>query len=150
MGGLSALLNSVRFDDIKNICAIAPFNIGIFGQLIITSEEIKKHSSERMQQAKNFVNCPNPEKLLEEMIKHKNDWNLINYAEKLSQKNLLIISAKYDTTASIELHHKPLIGALKLADSNVKEFILDTGHSFSDKRIQLMKLISDWISQIKF
>ena len=150
MGGLSALLNSLQFDDIKNVCAIAPFNIGIFGQLITTSEEIKKYSSERMQQAKNFVNCPNPEKLLDEMIIHKNDWNLINHTQKLSQKNLLIISAKYDTTAPVELHHKPLIGALKLANSNVKEFILDTGHSFSDKRIQLMKLISDWIEQIKF
>jgi uncharacterized protein len=150
MGGLSALLNSIQFDDIKNICAIAPFNIGMFGKLITTNEEIKKFGTERMHRAEDFVNCPDPEKLLDEMIRHKNDWDVIDHAEELSKKNLLIISAKYDTTAHVELHHKPLVGALKLANSNVKEFILDTGHSFSDKRIQLMKLISDWSGQIKF
>lgn len=150
MGGFSALFNSLQFNDIKNVCAIAPFNIGMFGQLITMNGEVKKYSADRMQRAKDFVNCPNPEKLWDEMIRHKADWNLINHAEKLSRKNLLIISAKHDTTAPIELHHKPLVGALKLANSNVKDFILETGHSFSDKRIQLMRLISDWINQIKF
>lgn len=150
MGGFSVLFNSLQFDDIKNVCAIAPFNIGMFGQLITMNEEIKKYSADRMQRAKDFINCPSPEKLWEEMIRHKADWNLINHVEKLSQKNLIIISAKHDTTAPIELHHKPLVGALKLANSNVKDFILETGHSFSDKRIQLMRLISDWINQIKF
>ncbi|MFA5804064.1 MAG: alpha/beta fold hydrolase [Melioribacteraceae bacterium] len=150
MGGFAALFTSLQFDFIKNVCAIAPFNIGMFGQLITMNGEIKKYSAERMQLAKDFVNCPSPEILLKEMIQHKADWDLINHAEKLSQKNLLIISAKHDTTAPIELHHKPLVGALKLANSNVKEFILETGHSFSDKRIQLMRLISDWAKQIKF
>ncbi len=150
MGGFSALLNSIQFDDIKNVCAIAPVNFGMFGQLLTMTEEIKKNNSERMLRAKDFVNCPTPEKLLDELIQHKNDWNLINHAEKLSLKNLLIISAKNDTTAPIELHHKPLVGALKLANSNVKDFILEAGHSFSEKRIQLMRLISDWVNQIKF
>lgn len=150
MGGFAALFTSLQFDFIKNVCAIAPFNIGMFGQLLSMNKEIKKYSSEKMQRAMDFVNCPSPEKLLEEMIQHKTDWDLINHAEKLSQKNFLIISAKHDTTAPIELHHKPLVGALKLANSNVKEFILETGHSFSDKRIQLMRLISDWAKQIKF
>ena len=150
MGGFSALFNSIQFDDIKNICAIAPFNMGMFGQLLTMNEEIKNITTERMLRTKDFINCPSPEKLWEEMIRHKADWNLINHVEKLSQKNLIIISAKHDTTAPIELHHKPLVGALKLANSNVKDFILETGHSFSDKRIQLMRLISDWINQIKF
>ncbi len=150
MGGFSALLNSIQFDDIKNVCAIAPFNIGMFGQLITMNGDIKKISADRMQRANDFVNCQSPEKLLDEMIQHKVEWNLINHAEKLSRKNLLVISAKHDTTAPIELHHKPLVGALKLINSNVKDFILETGHSFSDKRIQLMRLISEWISQIKF
>ncbi len=150
MGGFSALFNSLQLDNIENICAIAPFNMGMFGQLLTMNEEIKNITTERMLRTKDFINCPSPEKLYDEMILHKNDWNLINQTEKLSQKNLLIISAKYDTTAPVELHHKPLVGALKLANSNVKDFILETGHSFSDKRIQLMRLISDWISQIKF
>ncbi len=150
MGGFSAFFNSIQFDDIKNICAIAPFNMGMFGQLLTMNEEIKNITTERMLRAKDFINCPSPEKLYDEMILHKTDWNLINHTEKLSKKNLLIISAAHDTTAPVELHHKPLVGALKLANSDVKEFILDTGHSFSDKRIQLMRLISDWISKIKF
>lgn len=150
MGGFSALFTSLQFDFIKNVCAIAPFNIGLFGELLSSNGDIKNYSSQTMQIAMDFVNCSGPVILLDEMILHKNDWNLINHIEKLSAKNLLVISAKYDTIAHVELHHKPLVGALKLANSNLKDFILETGHSFSDKRIQLMRLISNWTKQIKF
>ncbi|MEW6702011.1 MAG: alpha/beta hydrolase [Bacteroidota bacterium] len=150
MGGFSVLFNSICFDQIKNVAAIAPFNPGLFGHVLETNSGIKIYAVQELQPAMDFVNSCSAEGLLEDMIKHKSDWNLLNYAEKLSKKNLLIISAQDDLTAPVQLHHHPLVNALRTFNGNLQDFILETGHSFSNKRIQLMKIISEWLNQIKF
>jgi alpha/beta superfamily hydrolase len=150
MGGFSVLFNSIRFDQIKNVAAIAPFNAGLFGQVLEMNSEIKTYAVQEIQPAMDFVSSYSAEELLDDMIKHKSDWNLLNYAEKLSKKNLLIISAQDDLTAPVQLHHNPLVNALKTLNGSLQDSILETGHSFSNKRIQLMKIISEWLSEIKF
>ena len=163
MGGFSALYNSVFLDEVKNICALAPFNAGYFGKFLNANLPIKNYSVQKMLDSMDFVKCNSAESLLDEMIEHQNDWDLINHIEKLKEKNILMIAAKYDTTAPMEIHHNPLIKkfemrnpkcetenqTLNLNNSTLNISVLDTGHSFSDKRIKLMKLISEWAEQIK-
>lgn len=144
MGGFSALYNSLRFDEIKNVCAIAPFNAGMFGQFLAGNYQVKLYAIQQMQQAMEFVKCDSAESLLNELIDNKKDWNLVNHLEKLAAKKILVISAKYDSVAPLELHHVPLEAKLKPVNPNSEFVILEAGHSFSDKRIQLMRLISDW------
>lgn len=150
MGGFAALYNSIFLDDVKNICAMAPFNAGYFGKFLAANPPIKSYSIQKMLDSMNFVNCNSAESLLDEMIEHQNDWDLINYIDKLKEKNLLIISAKYDTTAPMEIHHNPFVKKLEAQSMKSKIEVLETGHSFSDKRIQVMRLISDWAEKIKF
>lgn len=144
MGGFSALYNSTQFDEIKNICAIAPFNGGMFGQFLAGNYQVKLYAIQQMQQAMEFVKCDSAESLLNELIDNKKEWNLVNHLEKLAAKKILVISAKYDSIAPLELHHIPLEAKLKPVNPNSEFVILETGHSFSDKRIQLMRSISDW------
>lgn len=151
MGGFAALLNAVQNDEIKYAASLAGFNAGMFGELIESNKTIFEYSMQHMQPAMDFVKCGSADILLNELIANKKDWNLINYLEKLSEKNLLIIGAKFDTTAPLDIHHKPLMNALKTTNiKNVKEVILETEHSFSDKRIALARIISDWLGGIKF
>lgn len=151
MGGFASLFNAIRNDDIKFAASLAGFNAGMFGELIESNKTIFEYSAQHIQQAMDFVKCDSAEILLNELIANKKDWNLLNYLEKLSSKNLLIIGAKFDTTTPIEIHHKPLISSLKMTNAkNVEEMILETEHSFSDKRIALARIISDWLSEIKF
>lgn len=151
MGGFATLFNTILNDEIKYAVSIAGFNAGIFGELIETNKMIFNYSTAHMQPAMDFVKCPSADILLNELITHKKEWNLLNYLEKFSDKNLLIIGAKFDTTAPMDIHHKPLVSALKMAEANnVEEVILETGHSFSDKRIELARTISNWLSWIKF
>lgn len=151
MGGFATLLNAIKNDEIKYAVSIAGFNAGKFGELIESNKMIYNYSTSHMQPAMDFVKCSSANILLNELITNKKEWNLINYLEKLSNKHLLIIGAKFDATAPIDIHHKPLMGALKMNNSkNVKEIILETGHSFSDKRIALARIISEWLSEIKF
>lgn len=151
MGGFAALFNTIIYDEIKFAVSIAGFNAGMFGELIESNKTIFEYSAQHIQPAMDFVKCDSAEILLNELIANKKDWNLLNYLEKLSSKNLLIIGAKFDTTTPIEIHHKPLISSLKMTNAkNVEEMILETEHSFSDKRIALARIISDWLSEIKF
>lgn len=149
MGGFSALYNAIRFDEIKNVCGIAPFNAGMFGQFLAANEPIKQYSIQQMQPAMEFVKCSSAEFLLNEMVENQKEWNLLFHLEKLAKKNCLVISAKYDSIAPVELHHLPLETKLKSINSDAEFVVLETGHSFSDKRIQLMRLISDWFNKIE-
>jgi hypothetical protein len=151
MGGFAALFNTIINGAIKFAASIAGFNAGMFGELIEKNKMIFDYSTSHMQPAMDFVKCPSAEILLNELIANKKKWNLLNYLEKFTDKNLLIIGAKFDFTAPMDIHHKPLINAFKTADvKNLTEVVLETGHSFSDKRIALAKEISDWLSGIKF
>lgn len=149
MGGFSALYNAIRFEEIKNICAISPFNAGMFGQALASNEQIKLYSIQQMQPAMEFVKNDSAESLLNEMIINQKEWNLLYHLEKLAKKNLLVVSAKFDSIAPVELHHAPLEANLKIINTNSEFTTLETGHSFSDKRIQLMKIISNWFTKIE-
>ncbi|MDP3581351.1 MAG: hypothetical protein Q8S39_05410, partial [Ignavibacteria bacterium] len=124
-------------------------NAGMFGQFLATNDQIKQYSNQQMQPAMDFVKCASAEYLLNELIDNQKDWNLVNHLEKLNAKKILVISAKHDSISPLELHHIPLEAKLKNINSNSEFVILETGHSFSDKRIQLMRLISDWFNKIE-
>jgi uncharacterized protein len=149
MGGFSVLYNSLKFADITNICVIAPFNVGFMGQMIAASTQIKELAAQKLSQTIDFIEGASTDNLIDEMIEHKIDWNILNYSNVLCKKNLLIIGAQYDSTSPIDIHHKPFINNLQNAGAEkMQDYILASGHSFSNKRIELMKKISDWVSKI--
>lgn len=151
MGGFAALYYSAFHEEIKNIVSIAGFNSGAFGEILEIDKEIYEQSVQKIQNAIQFVKNTTAENLLNELITYKNEWNLLNYVSRLSLKNLLLIGAKYDTTAPIEIHHIPLMVSLNLINAeNMEEYILECGHSFLDKRIELARIISNWLSKIEF
>ncbi len=151
MGGFAALFNAIRFDDIKYAASLAGFNAGFFGGLIESNKPIYEFSAQHLQSSMDFVKCSSAEVLLNELITYKNEWNFLNHIEKLAEKNLLIIGSKNDSTTPLEIHHQPLVNSLKMNNAkNAKEFILETGHSFADKRIALARIISEWLKEIKF
>ncbi|MCX7798683.1 MAG: alpha/beta hydrolase [Melioribacter sp.] len=151
MGGFASMYYSAMHDDIKNVVSIAGFNSGAFAELIELDKDIYNYSLEKIRSALPFVKNTNEEILLNELLQYKEQWNLLNYVSKLSQKNLLLIAAKYDSTAPIEIHHIPLVVALNMINStNFEQYILECGHSFIDKRIELAKIISNWLSKIEY
>jgi hypothetical protein len=151
MGGFAAMYNSIKHDAIVNVATLAGFNAGLFGEFIEGNAELIQYSASVMEPSMEYVECDSAITLLNEMIINKKEWNLLNHLEKLITKNLLIVSSKYDTIAPLEIHHKPLVGALKIAGAkNMREYILETGHSFSDSRIKLTRIVCEWLSNVNF
>ena len=150
MGGFAALYSCLFHDEIKNVVSIAGFNSGAFGEVLESSKEIYNYSREKIEFSINFVRNTSAEKLLDEYISNKKEWNFLNHAGTLSKKNLLLIGAKYDSTAPLYIHHEPLVAKLETLNSKLEHHILECGHTFSDRRIDLSRIISDWLSKIKF
>jgi uncharacterized protein len=150
MGGFSALYNSIFLEEIKNVCAIAPFNSGYFGSFLQANPNMITYSAEQMYPAMEFVKSAGAEYLLNEFIVNQQEWNLLNHLDALAQKNILMIGAKFDSIAPLNLHHLPLQQKLQEVNPGFQSHILDTGHSFADKRIQLMRIISGWINKLEF
>ncbi|MCX6169198.1 MAG: alpha/beta fold hydrolase [Ignavibacteriales bacterium] len=149
MGGFAALYNSIQFDEIKYAASLAGFNAGLFGGLIESNKPVYEFSAQHLRPSMDFVKCDSSEILLNELITYKNEWNLLNHIEKLKEKNLLIIGAKNDSTTPLEIHHQPLINSLKTNNAkNVKDYILETGYSLADKRIELARIVSNWLNEL--
>ncbi len=151
MGGFIALYYSVFHDEFKNVISIAGFNAGAFGEMLKINKEIFDLSLEKIRFTATIVKNSSAKKLLGELISHRNEWNLLKYSSKLSLKRLLIIGAQYDTTAPLEIHHLPLIASLRMAGAeNLEESVLECGHSFADRRIELARIVSNWLINTRF
>ena len=149
MGGFIAMMNLAGDPSIKNGASFAGFNYGLWADFINSNEEIKVISLERMHDSVKLLNGTTEQALLEEMVVNHEQWNLINHTAALAKKNILLIAAKYDQLAPVELHHVPLAQLLKKYDANISERIISCGHSFSDKRIELSREIINWLNKIE-
>ncbi len=149
MGGFISLMKAAEHSSINYAGSFAGFNLGLWGDFVKENEEIKLISLERMRESVELIKGTSAETLLEEMINNHEQWNLVNRVENLSKKNLLLIAAKYDQIAPVELHHKPLVNVIKRMNSNITEKIISTGHTFSDKRIELTREIINWLTNIE-
>jgi len=150
MGGFISLMNMILDPHLRHACSFAGFNFGLWADFIISDEKIKNISLERMTESVKLLEGTSSEKLLHEMIENHENWNLITGVSELAKKNILLIAAKYDQLAPVQLHHAPLAEALKKSDANFEQRILNTGHSFSDKRIELTREIINWLTKIEF
>lgn len=148
MGGFAGLMNAHQNSKVKKAAFLAGFNFGLFGEMIKQNEMLKNISIERMKPNTQFVTDVSAEDLLKEMIDNAFEFNLLNYSEALSQKKILMIGAKYDQLAMTEIHHEPLKKILAQSNkSNLTEYIFESGHSFSDKRILLANKVVDWLNE---
>ncbi|MBL1214453.1 MAG: alpha/beta fold hydrolase [Ignavibacteriae bacterium] len=151
MGGFAALRTSADYSELEHAASFAGFNFGYFAKLISVNSEFYDLSLERMQANAEIFSNINPAKLLDEMITCSANFDLINFAGELADKNILFISAKYDTLAPPEIHSLPLINAMKKNGADrLIDLEIDSGHSFSNSRIKLTKMLINWLDKIKF
>ncbi len=149
-GGFAALLNAAEHSQIKNVVSLAGFNFGYFVQFTEKDREIKEITIESLSSGSELLNQTKAQSLYNEMVEHKEAWNLINLKKKLSGKNILLVGAEYDAVSPKEIHHIPLAQSLIESDNQVEEHVIASGHSFSSKRIELNETVINWIRKIDF
>ena len=101
MGGFVAFMTAMDYPGIRNVASLAGFNFGLFAELIKNNNDLRKISIEEMVEAVDLLNGSNPEDLLQEMIINKDNWNLLNFVDKLSNKNYIIPNCDKNSFNSI-------------------------------------------------
>lgn len=147
MGGFLTL-NCCNDDRIKASVAISPYDFGLKGCVMREDKKELIDGIAMFSSAMDPLNGTNVMTLINETMKNGNNWNLRNKASNLAKEKLLIIAASGDTIGPISLHHIPLINEINKYKNNVKEVIVDTDHSYSNKRIYLTNIVCKYIEGI--
>lgn len=147
MGAFFGMFTGSGHKNVKNIASITGFNFGFFSKILPTMEDAEKLTYESLQKGSAILTKADPDKLLSEIKNNSEKWDLLNYIDKMKNKNLLAISALFDTIAPLDLHHQPFVTAIKKTGINIEEHILETGHGLSNKRIELATILVKWLRQ---
>ena len=148
MGGFLAFLTSIKYPQIKNIASLAGFNFGFFTDYILQNPKFFDRTMDGLSQGSMLLQGTSGEKIYNEMGENKDDWNLLKLIPELREKNILLVGAKYDYVAPLELHHYPLVEGLKKNGVKLKSELYKSGHSFSSLRIKLTTEIIGWLKSI--
>ena len=148
MGGFLTLTNCID-ERIKASVAISPYDFGTKGCVMKEDKVELKDGIEMFSMAIPPLNNTDTMTLITEAIDHGKEWDLKRKAKELSKKNILILGAIGDTLGPIKLHHIPLIKEIyKYSKDSVKEILVDTDHSYSNKRVWLARIIAEYIESI--
>lgn len=146
MGGWLAMMNGRNFPEIKRIAFLAGFNFGYFASLMLNNDEFIEITKQSLVESENYLGTCKADILYDEMIRNMTEWDLTTYSEALSKKDILMAGARLDEMAPVPFHHVPLLNSLQTQGiKSLKETIINSGHSFSGKRIELQKLAIDWL-----
>tara|TARA_B100000963_G_C22569718_1_gene645489 strand:+ start:123 stop:923 length:801 start_codon:yes stop_codon:yes gene_type:complete len=126
LGGGIALISGALDNRVKKIAVYSPFHIG-------TASDESLHWAYEYSKSL-FMLELNPKKFYNELLTNKNIYNVVNYSKELLQKPLLILDENE--------RNKIWIEKLK----NVEYVLMQTDHSFSDKRSELITKVISWIN----
>ena len=148
MGGFLTLTHSID-KRIKASIAISPYDFGLKGCVMKEDENELKDGIDMFSKAIPPLNNTDTMTLIREVMINGDEWKLLNKAEELSKKNILIIAATGDTVGPNKLHHIPLMKEIyKYSKETVEEVLVDTDHSYSNKRVLLTKTVAEYIEKI--
>lgn len=148
MGGFATLLTAAIYPDIKACTAIAPFDFGAIGESSDGDDKALRFLQEMFKECIVPLKGTSVEDLINEAMANGDKWSFINNAKKLAKHKLLLIAAKRDTLSIPELHYYPLVNEMLKYNAESFEYkMIDSDHSFQDKRILLTEVIEGWLEK---
>jgi hypothetical protein len=148
MGGFAALMTAASDPDVSPVASIATYNPGIVVNKIKADIAAIEAMTNTFETALAPLQGAAAKSLVDELLETGDDWNLIRHAKALAQHSVLLIGGSRDQVAPMNLHHTPIVQALKeFGTYDLADYVLDADHAFSDKRIDLSRLILSWLEK---
>lgn len=146
LGGFTSLMTAANHPEIKQVVSLAGFNVGLYGESLFKSDKLAKAAVELWKDSMSPLKGITAEEFVNNAIENREKWNLVNMAERLKDHSILMVAGGRDDIATVKEHHEALVNALeKSKAANLKSIILDSDHSFSDKRIALSEVVLSWL-----
>lgn len=150
MGGFMALRTIVDDPNLLGAVWIAGGNISEFGRWARESAENKSLYERYIRDSSAPLHGIDVEHLVTDVMENLMKWDLRTHAEVLAKRKLFMIGAANDDEVPLDMHYTPLVDALhKFNPRRMSTHVLNTDHSFSNKRIELARLIISWLNHIK-
>ena len=151
-GGGMAVLGSLYDSSITKVISIAGGDLGVLGNQILEDPEFAKGHQQFLDWA---ISDSTVSRGLGGKKTHEiygkiiiEDFNLKDYCDQLSQKNILLIGGWNDDAIKVEDHMLPLYRCLQQFDPerlNIKAF--ETDHSFRSVNLELKQKVLEWIKE---
>jgi pimeloyl-ACP methyl ester carboxylesterase len=147
MGGFAALSTGARDPKVRSIASLAGFDMGGAGQ-VAASDANAREFWVRVFKQSTALRVPEPEAMVNQWIANAPEFAFAKLPPLIGQKSVLLVAGSRDTVSEPRRHHVPLATALKASPGFV-EVMLDSDHSFSDRRIALTRAVLGWLEKQK-
>lgn len=149
IGGFAALLSTAWGVGVKGCVSISSYDLGLLGQTIQTDAQVMGALREMLTECVEPVNGLSVDELIEEIITHGSQWNLLDHAESLAKYPVLLVAGSRDDVGPPDLHFHPLIAALNSMGADRLEWhLLESDHGFQDQRVGLSRIIAGWLDKL--
>jgi uncharacterized protein len=146
LGAFAALTTAREDPDIRNVVSIALFDLGAVQNAIKISPAFSDATMDFFEWTLPPLHGTSAQDLHAELSANGERWHLTQYSHVLAERSLLLIDAARDKIAPPQIHHAPLLRALRRYKApDVTHVQLETDHAFCDKRIMLARTVVEWL-----
>jgi pimeloyl-ACP methyl ester carboxylesterase len=147
LGGFAALQASAADGNILAVASLAGFNLGGFGKILAANAALTEQAVRDWDEEAEPLHGTSGEALIQEIITRRDEFDLPDRVGSLAPRPVCLVAGSRDTVSSIEMHHAPLVDALR-THPRLTQHVLDADHGFSDKRVALARLLVDWLNSL--
>ena len=148
MGGFAALLTASRDLQVRAVASISGANCAVLARALENQVTGYENINVMFEEAQSRLQGTTAEALVEEIIDAGEGWDLVRQAKVLVDRSVLLVAASRDEDLPVDLHHVPLAQALEVGGaSDLTQALIDSDHSYNDKRIALVRTILAWLER---
>ena len=148
MGGFAALMTAASDSQVRAVASISGANCGVLARALESEVAGDQSINVMFEEALSRLQGTTAEALVEEIIDAGERWDLVRQAEALDDRSVLLVAASRDEDLPVGLHHTPLVRALEAEGAgDLIQVVIDSDHSYNDKRIALARTILDWLER---
>lgn len=148
LGGFVAFMTAANHPEIKPVAFIAGANMGGMGINLTRSGQSIDEAAKMLESLIFPLKGITAQQLAQELMDNGEEWDLMKKIDDIKNHSVFMIGGSRDVDAPVDANHKVLVNALKESGAtDLTEMILDTDHSFSDKRITLTKELLCWLDK---
>jgi uncharacterized protein len=147
LGGFAAFYTAATNDQVVQVAAVAPVDLGSRGTAMRDSIAFAEGVRRRGAQL-GALRGTSGEELSREAVTHADQWSLQQYAEVLAKKRILLVAATRDRAAALSEVFEPLGARLRAAGARkLTTITLPSDHLFSSVRIGLAQVLLRWLCE---
>jgi uncharacterized protein len=147
MGGWASLMIGAT-TDVVGAASIAGFNLGAVAAAIQAETGRLDALVATFAPQMGPLAGTDARALFEEAARAGDAWDVRSRAGRYAGRPVLLLAATRDDEVPVDVHHMPMANALREVGSRLTERIVDTDHAFSDRRVELAGITTDWLASL--